>query len=449
MSRNKLGRRTFRFEEEWTTGTSNWRDVENATMRNEAKVHIIRSSKTVAEIRDIEKAQQNPNGTRRNDLHEIGVEAVREYFNLQPGQKCYVAALFLDAHWDQQANLITGHAALGSDSGDIKLGVFGSQALQSYPLTIEDVVPAFSDCTPTDTSFVANDCNESGSSWEACNVGIGAHMHEVGHLFGCPHQESGVMLRDYVRLNRSFTTREPYSTRTKEKGGVVLTKDECTWHRLDCLRFKSHPCFQIPGEVQRSSDDSVNVWPVDNGNIIITAVSGVAFMEIRIDGDEVCHYWQEFGDGNGNGAIQAHVLLTEQEIRSRLPEEKKKAKLSLSIKSHGGGSCEVADYNVLTSKASKLKLSNGQMAFRGTKLGASQMEGSTPEEVVFSSALQQNKLMTSVRLYHGLALDGIEFFYEDATSQLFGKKGGQEGGSNFSLGKSSLSSFALCFRMTS
>lgn len=435
MSRNKLGRRAFRFEEEWTTGTSNWRDIDNATMRSEAKVHVIRCAKTVAELRDTQLAQQNPHATRANELHAIAKETVRDYFKLQPGQKCYVAAMYLDSHWDRDAHLITGHAALGSAEPDISLAVFGSQALQSYPSSIEEVVPAFTDCTPTDTAFVANDCNESGSSWEAACVGIGAHLHEVGHVFGCPHQESGVMLRDYVRLNRSFTTREPYSTRTKEKGGLVLTKDECNWHRLDCLRFKAHPCFQMPGDLQRSSDDSVHVWPVDNGNVIVTAPSGVSFMEIFTEGDDVCHYWQEFGDGNGNGPIQAHIQLNEQDIRSRLPEEKKKSKLRLCIKSHGGGNCDVEDLNALTGKASKLKLANGQMAFRSMKLGVSQMAGSTPEEVVFDSAIKQKSLMTFVRFYHGMALDGIEFFYEDATSQLFGKRGGQPGGSDFNLGK--------------
>ena len=59
-------------------------------------------------------------------------------------------------------------------------------------------MPAFTDCTRTDTNFVANDANESGSSWEAANIGIGAHLHEVGHLFGSPDQESCIMLRGYV-----------------------------------------------------------------------------------------------------------------------------------------------------------------------------------------------------------------------------------------------------------
>jgi hypothetical protein len=480
MFRNKLGRRVFRMEEEWVTGTSNYRDRETGTMRSEAKIHIVRCSKTVAELRDPDLAQQNPDAKRSGDLFSIASDAVRNYFKPLPGQRQYVSVLLLDAHWDKKVKLITGHAALGGGGGEIQLAIFGSQvcsctdfsplqktsqvlalyippldshnypvykvlqrnktdsvilqALQSYPSSIEEVVPAFSDCTLTDTNYVANDCNESGSSWEAANIGIGAHLHETGHLFGCPHEESGIMLRDYVTLNRSFTIREPYSTRTKSKGGLVLPKDECAWHRLDVLRFKGHPCFALPTDPPQNSDESVQVWPVDNGNVIVTAPSGVAYLEIFPGGDGVCNYWQEFGDGNGNGPIQKQVVLTEQELRSRLSDEKRRLKLKLSIKSIAGGSHEVEDFALLASKASRVKLPNGQLAFRSSKLGHSQMDGSRPEEVIFDSAVRQTKLLTQVRVYHGFALDGIEFIYEDSTSQLFGKRGGEPGGSEFNLG---------------
>ena len=53
---------------------------------------------------------------------------------------------------------------------------------------------------------------------------------------------------------------------------------------------------------------------------------------------------------------------------------------------------------------------------------------------MFSSALHQTKLMVQIRVYHGFALDGIEFFYEDSTSQILGKRGGKPGGSDFNLG---------------
>ncbi|KAI1039748.1 hypothetical protein LB505_004621 [Fusarium chuoi] len=69
MWRNKLGRRAFRFDEEWTTGSANYRDQENGTMRSEARVHIIRSDKTLAEIRDLNKAQQNEKATDKGALN--------------------------------------------------------------------------------------------------------------------------------------------------------------------------------------------------------------------------------------------------------------------------------------------------------------------------------------------------------------------------------------------
>ena len=52
------------------------------------------------------------------------------------------------------------------------------------------------------------------------------------------------------------------------------------------------------------------------------------------------------------------------------------------------------------------------------------MNGSEPHEVFLQSASGASRILLAVRVYHGLALDGIEFMYEDSTSQLFGKRGG-------------------------
>jgi hypothetical protein len=433
MYRARMGRRTFRYEEEWQPGTLTNRDIDSRHMRNEAKIHVIRSTKTVREIRDLDIAQQYARANRKGDLFGIAMDAVQDYFRPPPGQKQYVSVLFLDAHWDKKVGTITGHATLGGGSGDIQLAIFGSQALQSYPASIEEVVPAFTDCTKTDTRYVANDCNESGSNWEAANIGIGAHLHEVGHLLGCPHQESGVMLRDYVRLNRTFTTREPYSTRTKSPGlRLCLPKDECSWHRLDCLRFRFHPCFRLPPDPPPNSDSSVTVWPIDAGNVLVTAAAGIAFIELFTDGDDVCHAYLEFGDGNGRGPIQRQVLLTEADLRARLSEDRRRRKkLKLEIYSLGLDKHVVEDFELLASKVSMLRLPNGQMAFRGSKLGYSQMDGSRPCEVL----LHNSKLLLAIKVYHGAALDGLEFIYEDAETQLFGKRGGKPGGSEFAFGE--------------
>ncbi|KAH6982824.1 putative peptidase family-domain-containing protein [Ilyonectria sp. MPI-CAGE-AT-0026] len=422
MWRNKLGRRAFRFEEEWTTGSANYRDWENGTMRSEARIHIIRCDKTVAELRDMNKAQQNEKATERDALFGIASTAVKNYFNPLPGQKLYVSLLLLDAHWNRAAQTVTGHAALGGGDNNLQLAIFGSHCLQSYPASFEEVVPAFTDCTPTDTKYVANDCNEAGSSWEAANIGIGAHLHETGHLFGCPHQESGVMLRDYVVLNRTFVAREAYSTRTKSKGGLALQGDECGWHRLDCLRFRGHPAFRLPNDPPLNPDGSVQGFPVEGGNVLIMAATGISFVEIFAEGDEVCHSWIEYQHEQGPPPRQ--ITLNEQELRARLTENNKKGRIRISIKSHAGGSLDIDDFKKFASKQSSVKLSNGKAAFRCKKLGSSQMDGSSTVETIFTSAEKQDRVLSRVTVHHGSAVDGLEFVYDDESTQLFGKRGG-------------------------
>ena len=454
MYRNGFGRRCFRFEEEWQSGTLTFRDAESGQMRSEAKIHVVRSEKTVRELRDLNLAQQYEKATRKGDLFSIAMEAMKGYFKPTQGQKQYVSVLLLDAHWDTKSKVVTGHAALGGGSNEIQLAIFGSQALQSYPSCLEEVVPAFTDCTRTDTNFVANDCNESGSNWEAANIGIGAHLHEVGHLLGCPHQESGIMLRDYVTFNRTFTCREPYSTRTKSPGmGLTLPKDECGWHRLDTLRFRFHPCFRTPADILITGDESVRVWPVDNGKVIVTAPTGkslryakqkqivligclgIHFVEIFSNGDDTCHNWIEYSNVDGlSNSPPRQVVLTEEDLSSRLASDRRHKHLKLSIHSVGQGSHTVEDFSQLRSKSSAVKLPNGQTGFKSSQLGTSQQTGSRSEQVILESAMKQTKLLTSIKVYHGFALDGMEFFYEDSTSQLFGKRGGQAGGSEFLLG---------------
>jgi hypothetical protein len=194
MFRNNLGRRCFRFEEEWQPGTVSQRDATSGQMRNEAKVHVVRTEKTVAELRDLQIAQQYGPATRKDELFRIAQDAVKDHFHLRPGQKQYVSVLLLDSHWDTESQIITGHAALGSSQGDLKMAIFGSHCLQSYPSSLEEVVDSFTDCTRTNTDHVANDCGEGGSNWESANIGIGAHLHEVGSRLWLP--SSGI--RDHA-----------------------------------------------------------------------------------------------------------------------------------------------------------------------------------------------------------------------------------------------------------
>ena len=435
MYRNLFGRRCFRFEEEWQTGSLTYLDREMGQMRNEAKIHVIRSEKTVAELRNLTSGRMSDDGNGVETLFSVAKKAVRAHFKPMRGQRQYVSALLLDSHWDPRTKTLSGHAASGSADDDIQLAVFGSQALQSYPSCIEEIVPALSDCTRTNTEFVANYCEESGSNWEAVNSGIGAHLHATGHLFGCPHQESGVMLRDYLRLNRTFLCREPYSTRTREQGmRLVLPKDECGWHRLDALRFRHHPCFRLPSDLPVNCEGAINVWGVDSNRIVVTAVTGISFIELFADGDESCHTWFEYvgAEGAPSGGPPRQLVLNDADLRGRLPEDRKNRRLKLVIHSVGQGMHIVEDVSQLIAKKALVKMPKGQLGFRGNMLGVSQTEGSRPEELILRSSLEQTKLLMAIKVYHSFALEGMEFFYEDSTSQLFGKRGQQ--GNEFLFG---------------
>jgi hypothetical protein len=428
MSRNGYGPRCFRLEDAWEPSTLAYDDWTSGKFRTQAKVHIIHSRRTVAEIRDLNYAQQYDKAKDKNALHSFAEEAVREYFQARPGQMHYVACLLMDAHWDTEAQTIRGHAALGSMGGDLRVGVFGSQALWSYPSSLDEVAQAFMDCTRTNTAFVANDCGESGSSWEAANIGIGAHMHEVGHVFGCPHQDSGVMSRDYTRWNRTFVCREPYSTRTGSAGQkLVLQHDECNWHKLDILRFRFSEFFRIPRDMT-IGDPSVQVWTVDSGQggTIATSSSGLAWVELYPDGDgDQCHYWHQWPESDGQYPRQ----VTLNDVWEWLPKDKREKRLKLMIYSAGGGMHVVEDFSMLANqKLARVRLPDGRVGYRGSKLGYSQMEGSEPQELILDSVHMSKKILLSIKVYHGFALDGIEFIYADSTSQLFGKRGGQPGG---------------------
>ncbi|KAH8157153.1 hypothetical protein CIB48_g11093 [Xylaria polymorpha] len=434
MEKNGLGRRTFRFDEEWTNGTSHARDFHEHVMRSEARVHIVRTDKTVAEMRDLDCVQKDPGTPKKNSLVDITANALRDYFRMTPGQKQYVATLVLDPHPDTKENMTTDHTVFGGEAGDgLHLAMFGSQCLQYYPTNISDVVKAFRDCSPTDVKIVANEANVTGSSWEAATYGIGAHLREVGHLLGSPCQEKGIMAKDFVTLNRAFMIREAYSTRTKSKGGPVEAKDEPTWHRLDLLRYRFHPLFQNATDKTPFPDGTVHGWVVEKDKLLVTTGAGLLYTEIFAEGDEFCSTWIEYPL---DGHMTKRTTLIEAELRERLPEAKRRSKLKIIVRSMSGGELVVDDFHQLCTNSS-VKLTSGplgKVAYRSTKIGASQLKDSEPQEVVFSNAVASiNRILVRVTVYHGDAVDGLEFHYDDGSSQLLGKRGGKPGGDRFSM----------------
>ena len=234
------------------------------------------------------------------------------------------------------------------------------------------------------------------------------------------------MLQDYGVFNRSFLTRESYSTRTKQPGlQPCLPEHECAWHRLDALRFRSHPCFKLVTDAPLTAEDGVTVWAVDQGRLIVTAKSGISFIEIRPEGEQFCNTWIEYAESPEGYPRQ--VVLAESDLRNRLPSELRQRKLSLEIFSHGMGKYVVDD---VSKAAVKVKLPNGGIlgstGYMGPKVGQSSQPGTQHQDLFLPHAFDQKKLLVAVKVHYGFAFDGLEFIYEDGSGVMFGKRGGQE-----------------------
>jgi hypothetical protein len=447
MNTHKLGRRTFRYEEEWTTGTASSDDLENGSMRSEARIHIVEVDRTVEELRamdrDLAQMREVDGDTIQSQLYTEVADAVRKRFRSSAGQKHYVAAMLLDSHWDAESKQVEGHVAAGGFFGDIGLALFGSHCLHSYPGSIQEVVPAFTDCTQIDDK-VFNNGGEAGRSWEVANFGIGAHLRQIGRLFGgCQEQGKGIMAdtSDHLLLSRTFVPREAFSTRTNSKGGLVRTKDQPRWHRLDCLLFSHHACFRLPGQQPVCADASIQAWPVEGGNLAATAPSGIALVEVFVGDERGCSTWEEYLSDSVVTATK-QVTLSEMALRMKLPDSKKRGRLRVRVTSCGGGQLDIRDFREMAScEAASLKLETGKVAFRGKAVGGSSLQDvetdAPQQDLVWSSAVVSERILSDISVYHNGAISGIEFVFDDGSSQLLGAKGreGQTTQENFSLGK--------------
>ncbi|KAK2006064.1 zinc metallo proteinase [Colletotrichum eremochloae] len=266
MRMKGLGRRSFRLEEEFAVDTTTSQiftsslDDSAAIMRSTAKVHIVRSSKTVAELRDADVAQQNEAGRNRDKLFDYFLDALASHGGpFEASSRPVVAGMLLDAHFSTGQGMILGHAALGCHNPKgVSLGIMGSHLTYSFPRFLEEVVECLRD-TRAPGRTVGNDNDECDSFWEACCVGQGAFLHEVGHAFGAPHT-TGIMARGYPRhWARNFLVRTARAAHTGEEEIWIVNGEEnmvndAKWDLRDALSFRMLPHFWMPGDKKTATE---------------------------------------------------------------------------------------------------------------------------------------------------------------------------------------------------
>lgn len=405
--------------------------VDLPTPHNEIKVHVLRSPKTVAELRDPNLAQQNPHGSNTGGLFSHALDVIKntpEIFDKKRllGSAVQCAVIYLDATYDTKNDMILTHAALGGGDADVKLAIFGSHGLHSWPTNFAQVGPSFLDATQLSKREVANDAGECGTSWECMNVTMGAFMHEVGHLFGSPHQVDGVMLRDYVWWNRSFMTREFQSLRTGSRGETIrrdgLWPRMCHWNRLDLYRYLYHGSFSLPTDSGDSSFGKVysslakapqgtkeaSLYHTPNGTHI-KSDSGVYLIEFITD-DLARHHTVFFPRAYGGQGRQSEISLDYQTCYREFKKATGDSKDTFDVRVLSlDGDIFISNFKKHASNndrqlRSDLGLNRGTLtAFRSDRLG----KDNANEQVIGFDLSTVSK----VRVYHGGALDGMRFYF--------------------------------------
>ncbi|KAJ1921690.1 hypothetical protein H4219_000423 [Mycoemilia scoparia] len=297
MYRNGFGRRTFRLEEEMIEDTMSAQDRKR---RMCAKVHVLRSKRTVAEIRDKERAQQwqaPPGYERKTNETQFSLanEALDDYGGpFRPDSPHCVVCLTVDSTWDPELKVILGHAALGGGGGNRRLGVFGSHTTHAWPSCLEEVAPCFLDDTKTDTSILANDANECGQYWRAANIGMGAFLHECGHLLTLAHTPSGIMSRGFNNYNRTFMVKViGYNGHVRQ-----INEEGAHWHRTDIVRLRHHSLLRLPGEkCYKDLPGGTTTLPAERG-LLLANPSGFTMLEGWVNGQYRWH--QEYSQENFN-----------------------------------------------------------------------------------------------------------------------------------------------------
>ncbi|QPG76167.1 hypothetical protein FOA43_003553 [Brettanomyces nanus] len=437
MAKNGVGKRCFQFVEETIPSTVSRQDEASGTSRSQIKVHVIRSKYSVAEIQDMNYAQQNKHAKEAGKLFEIALESLRDSggdfadsaTNHTPA---LAAVLILDAHWSKKNGVILGHAALGGGTERIKLAIFGSHGLHSWPMDWESVFRSFTDCSPLSIDEVANDCNECSCRWECLCVTLGAFMHEIGHSLGCPHQENGVMLRDYVRMDRKFLSKERYCIRTKRsEWGPVFTKDEPGWNRLDILRFLYHPAFSLIQDFKdisfkplpllanqgmktpANTDVGPNFIALDGDTLNVQSSTGIYLVECHIGEWSRLHYEYIPSFYNGMGP-QKSIKLNYSIMEQQLAPKWRGKPIKLEVLTVGFGQRSIDNLgSYLASHSQGIQLADGRI---GRKTDLFGNNGGSPVQAIFPP--QRN--ITKIRITHGMALDGFEIYFDDKTFAKFG-----------------------------
>ncbi|KAH7126158.1 zinc metallo proteinase [Dactylonectria macrodidyma] len=407
---NGLGRRSFRLEEEWAADTLSQSMQRGTAMNSTAKVHLIRTDKTVAELRSAQFAQQNPKAAKPNELHDIFSQSLKAHGGPFTSEaKPVVAGLILDSTYDVKNDLILAHAALGAHNPNgLSLGIMGSHLTYAWPRFMEEVPDCLLDQAPPGDQ-VGNDNGECVSMWEACAVGQGAFLHEVGHAFSAPHT-TGIMARGYSRdWPKCFLAKTAFCVHAETEGIEPVTPstpNNCHWDIRDMLRFVNLPHFRHPHDTTlNSSYPNIEIQDdEDITSVVITSEAGIAQVSF-----------------NGQAETRSSVTNPQRSIRYTLDELENRFDLQATLE------IEVLGMNGKHTTKDVVKLLSNRASIRvpGTGIRLQKKSAMSPETpnnswswaVMFKKRSRDGTLVSAskIDLRVGCVLDGVIVHYKDGS----------------------------------
>ncbi|KAI5960445.1 uncharacterized protein KGF55_004738 [Candida pseudojiufengensis] len=429
--------RSIQFVEETVSDQSIFGyNVNSPTPHQEIKVFVLTSPKSVKELRSPDLAQQNPNAKDSGGLFSHAIDLIKstpEIFNSRNDTAVQCVVMYLDSTYDKKRDLILTHAALGGGTNDVKLGIFGSHGLHSFPQNFPLVTPSFLDDTPLSKSEVANDAGQCSTSYECLNICFGAWIHEASHSFGCPHQVDGVMLRDYVVLNRSFMTRELRNERTHSSGEIIGTNGRwssvCHFNILDLIRFLYHDSFSLPIDnfgksfsTTKRPDHSYEFftapssYPLTNSSVT-KSDNGIFLLEI-VDGDLARYHQAYLPHMYGGVGLQTQIEINYQEYLNKLRSKKRDANDAYKVRVLSlGGDLFIDNFKAHSSQQHKDMIESDFGLGKGKLKGAkSLLLGKANGQIHYVNF--NIKSIFKVSIYSGNALNGFRFhFNADNTSK--------------------------------
>ncbi|POS69626.1 metallopeptidase [Diaporthe helianthi] len=392
---NDLGRRSFRLEEEWAADTISESFTHDMTMQSTAKIHLIRTDKTVAELRNAHVAQQNPNALYTDNLHRIFTEALLAHgAPFTSEAKPVVAGLILDSHYDAESKLILAHAAQGAHCPNgLSLGIFGSHLAYSWPRFLEEIPNCLLDERAPGDRVGNGHGDRCVSMWKACAVGQGAFLREVGHAFSAPDRSAhSIMATGYSSYSKDwpkcFLARTASCAHDKTEGVEPVMADTPNECRVDLC-----------------DDDDVT-------RVVITCEAGIAriWLGFKLEArPSLAH-------------PQTLVQYTRHELQSRLDL---RDHLMIEVLSMNGKS-KVADLSQLFASSSSFRVPGTIMRLKKRIIN----DGVVEEDdwrwaVMLKKRGRDGDLVPAYKIdiRVGCALDGAIVYYKDGTKVPCGPRG--------------------------